>query len=330
MKLMSLLTFLLIFGIMTPTKSQDEELALRMARMAKLEQRVSAERLEKARQWFQKTDANRDFLVSREEFPEKIAHLWLVVNVNNDDYITWEEELEFQWIKHLLDWEARLTRTKKWFEKTDNDGDGKVSLEEFPKAAMKFWPLANTDKDDYLSWEEELAFQKWEHEDVFIKEMSKVDRLAEIQHLLDNDVKPKENKKQDVSGEWLCFTSMSEHGNPNNGVMYMKLIQNGTEIEGDLQQLKNPSNENLVYERDENGNVKGKYGANLRGEMILATGERPMHNMILLHRKNVKNDFRAIFTGMISADGNSMIAQLANSIANYGTMLMVKRASLFE
>ena len=329
LKLNSVL-YLIVAISCLPTPVVAQQAGRSDARIAVLERRVPTERLEKARTWFQKTDLDQDGLVSREEFPEKLAHLWLVVETNNDGFLNWEEELEFQWIKHLLDWEARLTKTKKWFEKMDKDSDGKVSLEEFPESAMKFWPLANTDKDNFLTWEEELAYQRLEHEQVFIAEMSKVNRLAEIQHLLDNDVWPQENQKQDVTGVWLCFTTMSEHGNPGNGVMYMNLTQNGTNIEGDLQQLKGPNAKELVYERGDAGNVKGKYGAVIRGEMILATGDKPRHNMILLHRKNLENDFRAIFTGAVSADGNSVIAQLTNVNANYGTMLMVKRDSLFK
>jgi len=119
---------LTITGLLTQVVAQQSDPS--GARIAVLDRKIPSDRLEEARTWFHKTDQDKDGLVSREEFPEKIAHLWLVVDSNNDGFISWQEELEFQWTRHLLDWDHRLEKTKKWFEKTDTDGDGKVSLEE--------------------------------------------------------------------------------------------------------------------------------------------------------------------------------------------------------
>ena len=117
--------------------------------------------------------------------------------------------------------EERLNRARNWFQETDTNGDGMVSLEEFPEKHMRLWPIANINNDNYLTLTEELMYQRIEHEETVMKEMSKVNRLCEIQHTLDNDVLPKKNKMQDVSGEWICFTTMSSKGNPGNGIMYI-------------------------------------------------------------------------------------------------------------
>ena len=224
----------------------------------------------------------------------------------------------------------RLEKARKWFHKTDINGDGIISLDEFPENIMHFWPLANTNNDNYLTWQEELEYQRLEHEQSVLEEMSKVSRLCEIQHHQDNDTWPKENTIQDVSGEWFCFATMSEHGNPGNGIMYINLTQNGTKLEGDLQQLKTPRDTVITYRIDHEGNVIGYYAAKISGELIIGEGEKPRYNMILLRRENIEDNFRAIFTGSVSADGNSIIAQLMNNSANYGTMLMIRKELLMK
>ncbi len=239
-----------------------------------------------------------------------------------------EEELITE-LENLLP-EERLNKTRNWFQKTDANGDGMVSLEEFPENVMHFWPLANTNNDNYLTWKEELKYQRIEHEQTILLEMSKVNRLCDIQHHQDKDILPEENKIQDVSGEWICFATMSVKGNPGNGIMYINLTQNNTTLEGDLQQIKGPHDEDITYKLDENGQIKGKYAAIVKGEIIVASGEKVRHNMIILHRKNVKNNFQAIFTGSVSADANSMIAQLTNNMGHYGTMLMIRREKLMK
>jgi len=227
--------------------------------------------------------------------------------------------------KEMMSWDERVKKAEAWFEMTDGDGDGRISVAEFPEQLMPFWPQANTNGDNYLTWEEELAFQVTEHEQVFIKEMRKEDRMCEIQHQLDGDSWPEHNGIQDVSGEWLCFTTMSERGNPGNGVMYIILDQEGTKLSGELRQLASPDNETILLDLDENGYFKGRSGATVNGRMFTNKGDKPRYNMFMLHRENLINNFQAIFTGSVSADGRSMLAQLTNNNGEYGTMIMIRR-----
>ena len=80
-----------------------------------------------------------------------------------------------------------------------------------------------------------MQFQILEQEEEFILEMSKENRILTIQKNLE---KPNENRIQGITGEWLRFTTMSLHGIPANGVMYINLIQNGVTLKGELRQLK--------------------------------------------------------------------------------------------
>ncbi len=56
-------------------------------------------------------------------------------------------------------------------------------------------------------------------------------------------------------------------------LLYDSITQNDTKLEGDLQQIKNPHNEEIIYRLDENGQIKGRYAAELKGEFIVASGK---------------------------------------------------------
>ncbi len=51
---------------------------------------------------------------------------------------------------------------------------------------------------------------------------------------------------------------------------------------------------------------------------------------MVLKRTNRQNNFQAIFSGYIGPGSDTIVAQLANSVGHYGTMLMVKRSSLLN
>lgn len=214
--------------------------------------------------------------------------------------------------------EERFGKALFWFKRTDINHDGLVSLEEFPKEFAELWNQVDIDKNGYLTLEEELHFQIREQEEEFILGMSKENRILTIQKNLG---KPNENRIQDITGEWLCFTTMSSHGSPANGIMYIKLIQNGVTLKGELQQLKSPGSSQIREIGSHND-----WEAAIEGELIPASGETPGHNLLILRRENLHNNFKAVFSGFISANGDSILAQLVNTIGDYGTMLMVRRS----
>lgn len=67
------------------------------------------------------------------------------------------------------------------------------------------------------------------------------------------------------------------------------------------------------------------------GDGMISLEEFPENIMHFWPLANTNNDnFQAIFTGSVSADGNSIIAQLTNNMGHYGTMLMIRREELMK
>ncbi len=102
----------------------------------------------------------------------------------------------------------------------------------------------------------------------------------------------------------------------------MNLELDGDKITGTLDQLKNPF-DSLGTTRAVG---KGVGLADMEGELI----RHPVNSMAVLHRNNINNNFRAIFTMTIDGEGRTAIGQLVNSLGVYGTMYMMKREALAE
>jgi hypothetical protein len=222
-------------------------------------------------------------------------------------------------------WSERLNRAENWFKKYDINGDGKLSLEEFPENAKKWWDLANYNGDNYVTWDEEKHFQTEEFERAFITKMREVERFCNIQYHLGGNIKLEKNQFQDISGEWLLFATMSDIGNQSNGIMFLIIDQKKKKLKGELRQMATPNNEDIEFSLDINNQFKGKYNAVISGSYIQSSGEKPMLNLIILKRKDIKSNFTALFTGHISANGKTIIAQLINNSGTYGTMFMIRR-----
>lgn len=159
-----------------------------------------------------------------------------------------------------------------------------------------------------------------ELEMAIIKHLNLEDRIANRQAIL-----PKQTGGQDggvdVSGEWVCFTTMFLNAPTGNGIMYLKLKQDGETITGINGQLKHPydppSTIRPIAERILRGNITGKW---YKGSP---------HNMMVLERQAGTRTW-AIFTAVIAGDRRTATGQLINQGGHYGTMLMVKREALAD
>ncbi len=179
-----------------------------------------------------------------------------------------------------------------------------------PKVEMMPTEAVAEDKEQFLDPELELAV---------IKQLNHEDRLVNRQPVL-SKAEGGINGGDDISGEWLGFTTMFLNASTGRGIIHMRLEQDGDKITGTLDQLKHPF-DSLGTTRAVD---KGVGRANMQGELI----RHPVNSMAVLHRNNINNNFRAIFTMTIDGEGKTAIGQLVNSIGVYGTMFMVKREVL--
>ena len=64
-----------------------------------LEAALDKTRLEKARTWFEERDKNKDGNISDKEVPpaQFQTPVWLKTNINGDKFLSWEEELIWQY-----------------------------------------------------------------------------------------------------------------------------------------------------------------------------------------------------------------------------------------
>ena len=231
--------------------------------------------------------------------------------------------------EQLISWEEKLNKAIAWFEKYDLNHDDRLSLEEFPENAMKFWPMANFDGDNFLTLEEEKRFQKIEYEQLFLTYHRNIDRISGKQKYFNVYEDFQIDQPETLDGEWLCFTTMYEqNGELGTGVMYMILNHNQEMLTGELRQLATPTDDLIEFELDSSGQFVGKYKASLQGKIISAKKNPDEQKLIYLDRQNYESGFRALFTGVVSPDNNSMICQLINNIGNYGTMVVIRREAI--
>lgn len=121
----------------------------------------------------------------------------------------------------------------------------------------------------------------------------------------------------------VVFTTMYEQsGALGTGVMYMILNHNQEILTGELRQLA------IVFELDSSDQFVGKFKASLQGKVISSNENPDEQKLIYLNRQNHESGFRALFTGVISPDNESMICQLVNNMGNYGTMVVIRREAI--
>ena len=225
--------------------------------------------------------------------------------------------------EQLIVWDEKLDRAITWFQKYDLNHDDRLSLEEFPENAMKFWPLANFYGDDFLTLEEEKRYQMIEYEQLFLTYHRDMDRISKKQKFFSINEDIQSARPRSLAGEWLCFTTMDEQsGELGTGVMYMILNHNQEILTGELRQLA------IVFELDSSDQFVGKFKASLQGKVISSNENPDEQKLIYLNRQNHESGFRALFTGVISPDNESMICQLVNNMGNYGTMVVIRREAI--
>jgi len=178
-----------------------------------------------------------------------------------------------------------------------------------------------------VAQDESGKFLEPELEMPIIRYLNQEDRIANRQAVLLKRTEEQDGGA-DVSGEWICFTTMFLNAPTGKGIMYLKLEQNGDVISGINGQLKHPfdppSTIRPVAERTTRGLIKGKWYPGNRTHMMV------LERQAVLDEVNTAARTWAIFTAVIAADGRTATGQLVNGGGNYGTMLMVKREALAD
>jgi hypothetical protein len=136
-----------------------------------------------------------------------------------------------------------------------------------------------------------------ETEMAIMHEMNKEDRLATRQAVLP---KPREGVAwaDDVSGEWICFTTMLLNGPTGMGIMQINLEHDGEQLVGEGGQLKHP------YDLPSTIRPIGAWAqlTPFVGQFIKHTPKR--HNIVIFERQSAAGSW-AIFTATISGDGRT-------------------------
>ena len=162
-----------------------------------------------------------------------------------------------------------------------------------------------------------------EVEMAIMHEMNKEDRLATRQAIMP---KPREGVvwADDVSGEWICFTTMRLNTTSGMGIMQINLEHDGEKLVGEGGQLKHPFDLPTTIRPIGGWTLNSGYV----GHFIKHTPKQ--HNLIYFERQNDAGASWALFTAAIAADGRTAIGQIVNRGGHYGSMFMVRREALSD
>jgi hypothetical protein len=106
-----------------------------------------------SREVFSDADLNRDGGVSLDEFHKDIVRSFHALDFDRDGYITAGE------LGSLPDRET-VRRMERMIRRADQDGDGRLSFREVVEVRMRSFDEADTDRNDRISLDEALAFDK--------------------------------------------------------------------------------------------------------------------------------------------------------------------------
>jgi len=160
-----------------------------------------------------------------------------------------------------------------------------------------------------------------------IRYLNKEDRLLNRQMVWPRQTETVKGG-DDVSGEWILFTTMVMNATTGEGIIYVKLEQEGDAISGINGQLKHPF--------DPPSTIRAVSDRTLKGLIVGKWYPGNQTNMIVFERQAGRTESGgsapartwAIFTAMIAADGRSAVGRIVNGGGYYGSFLMIKREAL--
>ena len=248
---------------------------------------------------------------------EKGRYGWVFPHIdkNADGKVTAAEYEEFQkYKKKHPNWEMELNPNAR--------PEGKTPTPKKGGSGTPAWvgDRFSTDIPEYRA-DQPLELLSPEVELAVMKKLHAYDKIMNIQ-LLPSNARADE-QADDVTGEWLIFTTMT-HG---QGMHKLTLKQQGEDISCAFEKLiygPYPWIDSGVLDRLPLAD-SGKLRGNFTGRFIKSESK---HNLFYLNRTNSEGPFEAIFSAVLSVDGQTATGTLVNTSGMHGMMLMVRREAL--
>ena len=132
----------------------------------------------------------------------------------------------------------------------------------------------------------------------------------------------KESQVIDLSGRWSWEGRPHRvHNKSKNGRMQIDIVQDGRNLSGELYQYSNPGAGVLPYRADDEA-LNGD--STIVGE-VFGPAQANNNQLVIIKRRLKDNRFLAIFTGNISADGNTIEGNFTNTWQKDGRGWFVMR-----
>ena len=237
------------------------------------------------------------------------------IDKNADGKVTAAEYEEFQkYKKKHPNWEMELNPNAR--------PEGKTPTPKKGGSGSPAWvgDRFSTDIPEYKA-DQPLELLSPEVELAIMKKLHAYDKIMNIQLLPSNA--REDEQADDVTGQWLIFTTMT-HG---QGMHKLILKQQGEDISCAFEKLiygPYPWIDSGVLDRLPLAD-SGKLRGNFAGRFIKSESK---HNLFYLHRTNSEGTFEAIFSAVLSVDGQTATGTLVNTSGMHGMMLMVRREAL--
>ena len=267
---------------------------------------------------FEKLDKNKDGKITVPEVPVEQfkKKVWVQANLNGDMILTWEEELIWQY-----NFQKKKAKPEGKAPTPRKGGSGKpTSVGTGSGSPAWVGDRFSTDIPEYKA-DQPLELLSPEVELAIMKKLHAYDKIMNIQLLPSNA--REDEQADDVTGEWLIFTTMT-HG---QGMHKLTLKQQGEDISCAFEKLiygPYPWIDSGVLDRlppADSGKLRGDFA----GRFIKSESK---HNLFYLHRTNSEGTFEAIFSAVLSVDGQTATGTLVNTSGMHGMMLMVRREAL--
>lgn len=119
----------------------------------------------------------------------------------------------------------------------------------------------------------------------------------------------------EIGGTWILYGKPQQDGQTGSGQVEVTIRQHGTELTGHMVQKIDPWTQAPPADPEATR-------ASLIGRLYVS--EHQPATLIEIVRLNDHNDFKAIFTGIVSADGREIQGHVVNSRGNLGSITMQK------